>query len=47
MRLGPDGSRKIALLGSAPSSTLLAPFNDEAWSIWCTSPSVFAQLQGR
>ncbi len=41
-RLGPQGFDKIAILGSAPSSTLLAPFDDPDWAIWCTSPSVFA-----
>lgn len=29
---------KIALLGSAPSSRMLAPFDDESWEIWCCSP---------
>lgn len=29
---------KIALLGSAPSSRLLAPFNDPEWDIWACSP---------
>ena len=42
MRLGPEGSDKIAILGSAPSSTMLAPFDNPSWAIWCTSPSVFA-----
>lgn len=42
MRLGPEKFDKIAVLGSAPSSTLLAPFDDPSWAIWCTSPSVFA-----
>lgn len=44
MRLGPDGFENIAVLGSAPSSTLLAPFADPSWSIWCTSPGAFAQV---
>lgn len=30
---------KIALLGSAPSSRLLAPFNDPEWEIWACSPA--------
>jgi hypothetical protein len=30
---------KIALLGSAPSSRLLAPFNDPSWEIWACSPA--------
>ncbi len=29
---------KIALLGSAPSSKMLAPFNDPDWEIWACSP---------
>jgi hypothetical protein len=30
---------KIALLGSAPSSKWLAPFNDPGWEIWSCSPA--------
>lgn len=30
---------KIALIGSAPSSRDLAPFNDPEWEIWSCSPS--------
>jgi hypothetical protein len=30
---------KIALIGSAPSSRDLAPFNDPEWEIWTCSPS--------
>jgi hypothetical protein len=29
---------KIAILGSAPSSRKLAPFNDPSWEIWACSP---------
>jgi hypothetical protein len=29
---------KIAVCGSAPSSRLLAPFNDPSWEIWACSP---------
>lgn len=29
---------KIALLGSAPSSKMAAPFNDPTWEIWSCSP---------
>ncbi len=29
---------KIALVGSCPSSRLLAPFNDPEWQIWACSP---------
>lgn len=46
-KLGPDGFDKIAIIGSAPSSTLLAPFDDPSWGIWCTSPSTFAQVAAR
>ena len=46
-RLGPEGFDKIAIIGSAPSSTLLAPFDDPSWAIWCTSPSTFAQVASR
>ena len=30
---------KIALLGSAPSSRMLAPFKDPNWEIWSCSPA--------
>lgn len=29
---------KIALIGTAPSSRMLAPFNDASWDIWACSP---------
>lgn len=29
---------KIALIGTAPSSRMLAPFNDPSWTIWSCSP---------
>lgn len=29
---------KIALIGTAPSSRLLAPYNDPSWQIWVCSP---------
>lgn len=29
---------KVALVGSAPSSNRLAPFNDPSWQIWACSP---------
>lgn len=29
---------KVALIGTAPSSRLLAPFNDPTWTIWGCSP---------
>jgi hypothetical protein len=32
------GPLKIALIGTAPSSRMLAPFNDPSWKIWGCSP---------
>ena len=29
---------KVALIGTAPSSRMLAPFNDPTWTIWACSP---------
>lgn len=29
---------KVAMIGTAPSSRLLAPFNDPSWTIWACSP---------
>lgn len=29
---------KVALIGTAPSSRMLAPFNDPTWQIWACSP---------
>jgi len=29
---------KVALVGTAPSSRMLAPFNDQSWKIWGCSP---------
>jgi len=34
----PKESRKIAILGSAPSSVKLAPVDDLSWEIWACSP---------
>jgi hypothetical protein len=31
-------TKKIALIGSAPSSVALAPYNDPSWQIWGCSP---------
>lgn len=33
--------KKIAILGSAPSSMNLAPFGDSSWTIWGCSPGLF------
>ena len=32
------GPFKVALIGTAPSSRMLAPFNDPSWQIWGCSP---------
>lgn len=29
---------KVALIGTAPSSRMMAPFNDPSWTIWACSP---------
>lgn len=34
----PDQPLKVALIGTAPSSRMLAPFNDPTWQIWVCSP---------
>ena len=31
-------SLKVALVGTCPSSRMLAPYNDESWTIWACSP---------
>lgn len=41
LKLGPDGFRKIGIIGSAPSSVRLAPWHDKTWSFWCCSPGVY------
>jgi hypothetical protein len=35
---------KIALIGTAPSSRMLAPYNDPTWKIWACSPGNMGQL---
>ncbi len=35
------GRRRIALIGSAPSSVALAPFHDQSWDIWGCSPGAY------
>lgn len=35
---------KIAVLGSAPSSVLRAPFGDPSWEIWACSPGAYPHL---
>lgn len=44
LKLGPEGFKNIAIMGSAPSTTMLAPFGDQSWSIWACSPGTFAQI---
>jgi len=34
----PETSLKIALIGTAPSSRMLAPYADPSWKIWACSP---------
>jgi hypothetical protein len=41
LKLGPDGFDKIAIIGSATASTLLAPYRDPSWAIWGCSPGVY------
>jgi len=38
------GPLKIALIGTAPSSRMLAPYNDPSWKIWGCSPGNMNQL---
>ena len=38
---GGGTGRKIALVGSAPSSIRLAPFSDPSWQIWGCSPGAY------
>ena len=41
LKLGPDGYRGIALLGTAGTSVGLAPFKDPSWAIWGCSPGCY------
>lgn len=34
----PPNPLKVALIGTAPSSRMLAPYNDPSWEIWACSP---------
>lgn len=34
-----DRSKKVAIVGAAPSSRDLAPYDDQSWEIWGCSPS--------
>lgn len=41
LKLGPEGFKNIAILGTASSSMELAPFKDPAWAIWACSPGTY------
>ncbi len=41
LKLGPDGYKNIAILGTAGSSMGLAPFGDSSWAIWACSPGTY------
>lgn len=38
-------TRRIALIGSAPSSVHLAPYGDQSWEIWGCSPGAAAHVK--
>lgn len=38
-------TKKIALIGSAPSSVALAPYDDPTWEIWACSPGSVPHLK--
>ena len=38
------GPLKVALIGTAPSSRMLAPYGDTSWQIWACSPGNMGQL---
>jgi hypothetical protein len=38
-------ARKIALVGSAPSSAHLAPYGDPSWTIWACSPAAVPHVR--
>lgn len=44
LKLGPDGYTGIAIIGSAPSSVRLGPYNDQSWAIWGCSPGVYGSV---
>ena len=45
MRAVNEKPRRIALLGSAPSSIKLAPFDDANWELWGCSPGCSQHLK--
>lgn len=42
LKLGPEGYKNIAILGTAGSSMGLAPFKDQSWAIWACSPGTYS-----
>ena len=42
LNIPPAQPLKIALVGTAPSSRMLAPYNDPSWKIWGCSPGATA-----
>lgn len=44
VRIATPGPLKVAIIGTAPSSRLLAPYNDPTWQIWACSPGNMNQL---
>lgn len=36
--------KRIALIGSAPSSVRLAPYNDPSWEVWGCSPGAYPHI---
>jgi hypothetical protein len=47
LQIAPASSQqplKVALIGTAPSSRMLAPYNDPSWQIWACSPGNMGAL---
>lgn len=42
--VAPPQREKVAIVGTAPSSRMLAPWNDPTWEIWACSPGNMGQL---
>jgi hypothetical protein len=43
-KFGPEGFDKIAIIGSAPSSIALGPYNDPSWAVWGCSPGAYGYV---
>jgi hypothetical protein len=41
VKLGPEGYTRIAIIGSAPSSSRKGPYEDKSWAIWGCSPGAY------